>query len=266
MFASKTVSLCLVFLASLTICGQVLASPFFALVGWRGEFARIDATTGEVYESPQTVPPDLNALALSPGGVLYAGPGEERDLFTLDPMDGAAQHALSIDSDIRGMAFSPEGDLYVAARDEQLAPTMLRIISLADGSHTDVGALSGVGMRPQGLAFSPDGQLYMVRPNADEADLFTVNPDNAELQFIGSHTGLSHQGITFAPDGSLYAVGYSEFVQLDPGNGAVIGDVVELSGDYRGVAFIPEPATAVMLSLISLGLLGRRMLRRNRST
>lgn len=266
MFASKTVSLYLVFIASLTTCRLALASPFFVLVGWRGEFARIDATTGEVYELPQTVPPDLNALAFSPDGVLYAGPGEERDLFTLDPMDGAAQHALSIDSDIRGMAFSPGGDLYVAARDERLAPTMLRIISLTDGSHTDVGALGGVGMRAQGLAFSPDGQLYMIRPNAADCDLFTVNPDNAELHFIGSHTGLSHQGITFAPDGSLYAVGHSEFAQLDPANGAVIGDVVELSGDYRGIAFIPEPATAVTLSLISLGLLGRRTLRWNRST
>ena len=138
---------------------------------------------------------------------------------------------------------------------------MLRIISLADGSQTDIGPLSGVGMRPQGIAFSPDGQLYMIRPNVDDCDLFTVNPDNAELHFIGSHTGLSHQGITFAPDGSLYAVGYSEFVQLDPDTGAVLGDVAGLTGDYRGVAFIPEPATVALFSLISLGMLRRRVLR-----
>ena len=264
MFASRTASICLVSMVSLTMCQQALAGPFFVLVGWRGEFARIDATTGEVYESPQTVPLRLQALAFSPDGILYAGPGEERDLFTVDPVDGTTNHLLSIDSDIRGMAFSPDGDLYVVAREEQTAPTMLRIINLADGSHTDVGALGGVGMHAQGLAFSPDGQLYTVRPNGDNYDLYTINPDSAEVHFIGSHTGGLHQGITFTPEGSLYAVGYSAFAQLNPGNGAIIGDTVELSGDYRGVAFIPEPTMLVLLSLGGLALLRRRSLPSNR--
>jgi len=258
MLVSRTASVCLALLATLTVCRVSSADPFFALVGWRGEFARIDAASSEVYEMTQVLPHELQGLAFSPDGILYAGPGEEGDLYTIDPSDGSAEHFLSIDSDIRGMAFSQAGDLYVTARDQQVSQTTLRILDLADGSYTDIGDLGTCGTQAQGLAFSPDGRLYTVRPNADNYDLYTIDLDDAEMHLVGSHVGGLYQGLAFAPDGSLYAVGYSTFGQLNPGNGAIIGDTIALSGDYRGMAYVPEPTTFILLILSGLPLLRRR--------
>jgi hypothetical protein len=220
---------------------------FFALVGWDGEFARIGAATHDVNALGRTLPQGLQAIALSPDGTLYAGPGEAGFLYTVDPITGTAQPFLAIDTDIRGMAFSPTGELYITARENQVQPSMLRILSLIDGSHTDVGRLDGVGVRPQGLAFSPSGVLYALSPNEDNFDLYTVDMNDAEMHLVGSNSGRLHQGLDFTPDGSFYAVGPSVFGRVDPVSGAVLGNLIALSGDYRGVAFVPEPATLLLL-------------------
>jgi DNA-binding beta-propeller fold protein YncE len=246
----------------LTTSRAAQADPYFALVGWRGEFARIDAATGEVTELPQALPHGLQALALGPDGVLYGGPGDGRDLYTIDPTEGTGVQLQTVATDIRGMAFSPDGDLYVTAREHPAAPTILRIVDLTDGSYVDVGELGIGGVQAQGLAFSPDGVLYTVRPNAENYDLFTIDLDDTELHLVGSHPGALHQGLAFAPDGSLYAVGYSIFGQLNPGSGAIIGDTIALSGDYRGMAYIAEPGTILLLSLSGLAFLRRRRPRR----
>ena len=262
MHLPRSASVLLASAVLLTTSQVALADPYFALVGWRGEFARIDAASGEVTEMPQVLPHGLQALALSPDGTLYAGPGDDQGLFTIDPSSADAVQVLSIGTDIRGMAFSPDGDLYITARDHQAIPAVLRIIDLTDGSHTDVGYLGTGGIQAQGLAFSPDGVLYTVRPNADNYDLFTIDLDDAEMHLVGSHVGAMHQGLAFAPDGSLYALGYSVFGQLNPGSGAIIGDTITLSGDYRGMAYVPEPGTLLLLSLSGLALLQRRQPRR----
>ena len=97
----------------LAVQPAVWADSYFVAVGWRGEFARIDAGTLEVYEMLNVLPHELQAIDLSPEGTLYAGPGASRDLYAIDPDTAAAELFLSIDSDIRGMAFSPAGALFV---------------------------------------------------------------------------------------------------------------------------------------------------------
>jgi streptogramin lyase len=238
----------LVALIVLLIAGPTAsAGPYFALVGWRGEFARIDAATHDVEELINVLPHELQGIAAAPDGTLYAGPGTSGDLYTIDPEAGTAEVFLGINTDIRDMAFSPAGDLYVLARTDPIQPSALRVLSLVDGSYTEVGLLDGAGFQPQGLAFGPDGVLYAVRPNEDNYDLYTIDLDDTELHLVGSYAGDLHQGLTFAPDGSLYAVGPSAFGQLDPVTGAMVGDPIALVGDYRGITYVPEPATLVLL-------------------
>lgn len=234
-----------------------LASPFFAVVGWQGEFARVDAVSGVVESLPSTLPHGLQALAYSPAGVLYAG-GDGGVVYEIDPFAVTARHVLTTGQDIRGMAFSPDGVLYISVRDIDPTPTALRILDLSTGAETSIGILGASGNHAQGLAFSPDGSLYAVRPNERNFELFTIDLDDAETHLVGSHLGILDQGIAFTPDGLLYAVGHSSFAQLDPINGAIIGQIIAVPGDLRGLALVPEPTTLVLLALGGLAMRRRR--------
>jgi hypothetical protein len=76
------------------------------------------------------------------------------------------------------------------------------------------------------------------------------------VHLIGKYeTANVNQAITFLPDGSLYALGTTAFVQLDPATGAKIGTPIALTGDFRGLAPVPEPSTFALLTLGILGLL-----------
>lgn len=242
---------------------SVFASPLFCAVGWFGEFTHIDADVGQVPPTRSDLPSFQQALARAPDGTLYAG--RSGDLYTIDPMTGDTQHFLSIDTDIRGMAFSPSGELYVTAG---VAPQEFRIVDLATGSSSLVGHLWGGEEGAQGLAFSPDGVLYAVDPLGTTTGthvLMTIDLDDLEMHVLGSYSTSSlGQSITFTPDGQLYAVGQnspagtSHFAELHPYDGSVIGPVFSFPGRYRGLAWVPEPTTLTLLALGCLALRRRR--------
>ena len=237
--------------------GLVQAEPLFCGVAFYGEFTHIDPVIGQVPPTRNDLPTSLQALAWSPGGTLYAG--RSGDLYTVDPWTGQSTHFLSITSDVRGMAFSPSGELYVTAGD---VPQELRIINLTDGTYASVGQFTGGEESAQGIAFAPDGTLYGVSPNAHiigTYTLSTIDLDDAEMHVVGTYTTANvNQSITFTPDGHLYALGESEFAELDPTNGAIISPILALRGDYRGLAVVPEPATLGLLMVGGLALLRRR--------
>jgi hypothetical protein len=121
-----------------------------------------------------------------------------------------------------------------------------------------VGSLWGDETHGQGLAFSPGGQLYAITPvSSTEGSLFTIDLDDAEMHLVGGLHGL-HQSIAFMPGGRLFAVSENGFGELDPGTGQVIGTVYAVSGDYRGLELVPEPATLGLLALTGWALLRRR--------
>jgi hypothetical protein len=253
------------------------AKELFCAVGWRGEFTHIDPTTGATAPTRTDLPHDLQALARSPDGTLYAG--RYGSLYTVDPLTGDTKLFLSIDLDIRGMAFSALGGLYVVGDDPEYSdtirvddPATLHIINVKDGTWRRVGDLWGDERCAQGLAFSPDGVLYGVVPHDGTPrtyDLFTIDLDDGETHLIGSHhdaVDLS-QSLAFTPDGHLYGLGkmlgpsgetmISLFARLDPHTGDIIGPVLTFPGDYRGLELVPEPATLLLLGLGSLVLLSR---------
>lgn len=239
--------------------GVVFAEPLFCAVGWNGEFTHIDASIGQVAPTRSDLPSDLQALAWSPSGELYAG--RDGDIYTLDSLTGDMVHFLSIDLDIRGMAFSASGELYVTGGPAGSSDP-LQIVDIGTGTYTYPGDLWGDVDDCQGLAFSPGGQLYGIAPHAHTYgtyDLFTIDLDDVETHLVGSYvTANINQSIAFTSDGSLYALGGSQFAQLDPISGSVIGPVFGLSGDYRGLAVVPEPGTVLLVGLGGLGLLKKR--------
>jgi len=218
-------------------------APLFCAVGWRGEFTLIRPGVGELPPKRYDLPTRLQALAWSPDGVLYAG--REGDLYTLNPWTGDFEHAVSINSDIRGMAFAPSGELYVTS--EYTLAQRLRIIDLETGAHREAGVLWGDGQTAQGLAFSPDGVLYAISPriHVGTYELFTIDLNDAEMHLLGSFSSSANanQSIAFTPDGCLYALGADVLVQLNPADGTIIGSPTRLSGEYRGLELVRGPKT-----------------------
>jgi hypothetical protein len=248
-----------ILLVSMGMTGVALAEPLFCAVGWFGEFTHIDASIGQVPPTRDDLPSRLQALAWSPSGDLYAG--RFGDLYTLDPLTGDTAHFLSINLEIRGMAFSSSGELYVTGGPSG-TPDPLQIVDIGTGTYTDQGTLWGDVDECQGLAFSPGGQLYGIVPHGHTEgtyDLFTIDLDDAETHLVGSYaTANVNQSIAFTPDGSLYAVGESQFAQLNPADGSIVGPVFGLSGDYRGLAIVPEPGTILLVGLGGLAVLRKR--------
>ena len=226
---------------------------------------------------------ELNALASSPAGELYAVgdplgtiPSPANVLIQIDPATGAATPAATLslgggrEVSIRSMAFSPAGVLYAVNAIDPPEPTPFAVhelftINLASGVGTLVGSLGAHAI--QGMDFSPAGVLYGYALNATlggpGVGLVTINATTAAVTDVnpavpGTANG---QGLVFAPDGTLYGGGLT-LIRLDPATG--VETPIGLTGaDLRGFA-VPEPA-AIGLVLAALALSTRRRRRRDGS-
>jgi hypothetical protein len=140
---------------------STFAGQLFFAVGYHGEFTHIDASTGEVPPTRYDLPSDLQALATSPSGVSYTINyfDSPSGLWIINPLTGDTQYLLRPKTvyPVRGMAFSPAGQLYVTVENTNF---YLGIVNVTDGSYSKVGRLFGDAAQADGLDFSPDGRLY----------------------------------------------------------------------------------------------------------
>ena len=211
----------------------------------------------------------MQALAWSPDGALYAGRcrsgGGPNQLYTLNPWTGAAEYVYDLslpgDTGIRGMAISAQNQAYILAASDFDSQLLCRV-DLGTGELLGSVALAGEYNYAQGLAFGPNGTLYGVAAvgGAGLYTLTTIDPDG-QTHIVGQHpqTVNVSQSIAFTPDGRLFGLGQEgsvpNFSELDPADGSLIGPAYTISGDLRGLEYVPEPGT---LSLLLLGALGLR--------
>jgi hypothetical protein len=235
------------------------ASEQFCAVGWNGEFTHIDSTIGEIPPSRTDLPQYMQALAYDPTGVLYACRSRflttTASLYTLHPVTGETTHSLWLDVDIRGIAFSPGGTLYASVNTSDVVapPSHLGTINLSTGAYTEIGEFWGDGTEAQGMAFSPTGVLFAIAPDHFPPpfaySLFTVDTGDARMHLVGRFEDYRMaQSIAFTPSGNLYALG-QQFARLNPATGAVVGTVLDLSGDYRGLEWADLPSDVKRWSL-----------------
>lgn len=97
-------------------------------------------------------------LAVGPDGAVWCG-GERGQIFRIDPTDGGIEQVATTDGYCLGMAFGPDGDLYVCdLRHRAVMRLMMR------SGNVELFADAG-GRRPlrtpNALAFDSSGRLYV---------------------------------------------------------------------------------------------------------
>ena len=133
---------------------------------------------------------DVDALAFSPSGDLFAISVASYQLITIDPFTGAGT-AIGYLNDLPGtflgaIDFLPDGRLIgIDMHDAGGGPSLVWEINTTDASATFIGPL-GFGS-VEGMSLGPDGQLYALA-NSMEVDepaiLVTVNPDTGAGTFV----------------------------------------------------------------------------------
>lgn len=189
----------------------------------------------------------LNALARDESGHIYSCSGA--DLIKIDSATGCGVHIATlkgIDS-IRGMAFSAEGVLYALHK----APSSCQLytISVTDGTTQFIGnTSSGI----QELDFRSDGTLYgwdtsmgLVTIDTATGATMDVNP------IVGGSVAV--QALLFGPDDTLYGARYGLYT-INPSSGAM--SLIGSGGytDIRGIEFIPEPCSFLLLTIGGIAL------------
>jgi glucose/arabinose dehydrogenase len=169
---------------------------------------------------------DPEALVFRNDGFLYVSnfgtnPANNMNMNVLDGQvtrydatTGAFDSVFASSADIRGnadgMAFGPNGDLFVSVlnRNSPDVPGVLTFDGTTGafkGQFTQGGNLS----IPRTIAFGPDGNLYVIDLNPNNTDSRIVRFDGTSGQYIDDYipngSGL-HQarGVGFGPDGRLY--------------------------------------------------------------
>jgi glucose/arabinose dehydrogenase len=163
----------------------------------------------------------------------------------------------------RGLAFSPQGDLYVTLQ------AAGRVVALPDRQHTGaagqvVGVASGL-LNPFGLAFH-DGALYVgetTRVDRFQVDPATLQAGDSQVIVSGLPGAVGHvtRTVQFGPDGKLYvSIGSScnLCVEGDARRATIMqfnadgsGGHIYASGMRNAVGFTFQPGTGLLWATVN---------------
>lgn len=147
-----------------------------------------------------------------------------------------------------GAAFGPDGNLYVAGRDNN---AVLRFDG-ATGAYLNVFASGGNLSLPEGLVFGPDstgdsiGELYVASRGLDAVLRYNGATGAYIDRFVASGSGGLNDphGLAFGPDGNLYIPNRDtgEVLQYDGASGAFLGVFTTggPSNNYVDLTFGPD--------------------------
>jgi sugar lactone lactonase YvrE len=171
---------------------------------------RFDATTGAAI-SPSIPLLGVTGVATASNGDVYAVSSNPPQVYRYNSMTGAqiggpfvTFNGQNDGHDVQGpegMAFAPNGNLYIADVTESN-------VHVYDTAGNSVGVLGSAEMsQPTDVAFSAAGDLYVVNPGMADV-LVSVGGTQPLTEFFGTQTGglINPSALTFGPDGKLYVL------------------------------------------------------------
>ncbi len=233
------------------------------IVGYSSSLYTLDPITGlssEIYEFEPGI--DIRGMTVLPGSDL---------VFASNPVRYSAVSIFELFRfNMKDEVLSKIGDLWTQE----------------DGGPAPDSDSERIALRTaaQGLAVSPAGDLYGIVPTfRTESDILQgyqvtrIDIDDADMHLVGTHLasqGLLAQSLEFTPDGRLFALGHydiwvngvydviNNISELNPVDGSLVGTIYHLEGpsvvsSFRGLTYIPEPTT-IMLLLLGAVKLRRR--------
>lgn len=192
--------------------GQMFGSNNIG-AGNTGVLIRIDlatgllqGTVGPIVDTADAAGIRVSDMGFQPGTDIlfgYAANGaKEGSLYTINTTTGAATLVGATGLERGGMAFAPDGTLYVATVGVDHVPVIARI-NPANGSvigtpaNLDQNGIEGLAVRPS------DGVVFGTAADSDQ--LYTINPVTGIMTFIGDDGAPnSVAGLAFVP-GALVA-------------------------------------------------------------
>ena len=178
---------------------------------------RFDAATGAAILPDITLPSGsafVTGIAIGPGGDLFVAASSAAQVFRYNAMTGAqiggpfvTFNGQNDGHDVQGpegMAFAPNGNLYVA-------DVTLSNVHEYDTAGNSVASLdadpSAFFSQPTDVAFDAGGNLYVVNPGFADV-LKSVGGTQPFAEFVSPLSGglTIPQALTFGPDGKLYVL------------------------------------------------------------
>ena len=225
-----------------------LASPAVAddaiAVNWDGNVYTVDTATGAGTFLNASGFIQINAMAKSPDGTLYATSGFGAiALLTIDPDTGLGDFVANVPlGSVRGSAFTPDGTLYVVEDVGFGLTDQLYEVDSVTGNATFIGDTRFPGI--QGLAATPDGTLYAWDVGFGDgggAGLVTLDTSSGVGSDVSGAFGddLTVQTLASGADGTLYG-GRDSIYEIDPDTGAKTFIGSGGYSDLRGIELVSE--------------------------
>lgn len=210
----------------------------------------------------------LNSLAKNNVGQFYSVGGSNNDkLITLNPTTGAGTLVSTLAGDplyqyTAGLAFSPSNTLYATVVKQSFPAYFLTSIDINTGAMTTIGnghfGLQSLAISSAGIIYSWDMSL------GNGIGLVTLDPVTGALTDVNvaEAPSLDIQALAFDSNGVLYGAADNRLYQINTTNGAATFIGAGLDGpnppDYRGIEFVPEPASLAVIGLTIVILQRRR--------
>ncbi len=171
----------------------------------RDSILRFAPTTGAIVNefatgNGITDPVDVK---IGPDGLLYVSSETSNDILRYNAATGAFIDSFVTAGNVEGIAFGPDGNLYVA----DWGGKVIRY-NITNGSYIDDFVTSGLGGLSQayGITFGPDGHLYVNSYNNHNVLRYDGNTGAFLGEFVNSGAGGldTPEEMLFGADGHLY--------------------------------------------------------------